>query len=258
MAMYGVGDRDDATERFEAGATERLEASAADVTSADRTVRFEARDDSAGFTVPGAQSSSTDVAPRPVALPHRIPAQFVPPAAEGSPGPDGRGHDAASIRIGNGVVSAVTPPSSGGARSASRRFWGRATRILSGLATVVLIGAAVWTAWQWWQHLRDKVQVASVAVAPAQVLDGECDVQYDIVGTITTNGKAGIVSYEWVRSDGQNSGTLKQSVGAGQTSTTVHLHWEFTGEGAMNATATLRVLAPTQTEGSAQIPYSCR
>ena len=129
--------------------------------------------------------------------------------------------------------------------------------MLSAIATVILIAAAAWTGWQWWEHLHNKVAVSAVAVAPAQVLDGQCDVQFDIVGTIATNGKAGKITYQWLRSDGQNSGTLTQTVSAGATSTTVHLYWKFTGEGSMDASATLHVLTPNVADGQTKFRYSC-
>jgi hypothetical protein len=239
--MYGnrYGDTDDATHRH--GADPR------DITAANRTVPMGARDDSADITVP-----------LPAALPRRTPAHpEAPPGGRAAiaPGPD-PSPAPISVRIGKGVVPA------GRSRSrdlgaASRRWQGHLTRVLSGLATLVLVAAAAWTGWQWWQRLHNRVEVANVAVAPAPQPAAGCDIQYDIVGTITTNGKAGTISYEWIRSDGQESGTLKQSVAAGQTSTTVHLYWKFTGEGSMTATATLRVLDPTRLDGATQFHYSC-
>ncbi|HEY2793351.1 MAG TPA: hypothetical protein VGJ28_13385, partial [Micromonosporaceae bacterium] len=89
------------------------------------------------------------------------------------------------------------------------------------------------------------------------VSKGTCDTEFDVTGTIATNGKAGNVTYEWLRSDGQNSGVLTESVAAGQKSTVVHLYWTFTGHGSVTARATLRVLTPNKVEQSAEFPYSC-
>jgi hypothetical protein len=339
--MSGTGDGDEVTERFDADPDA--------ITEVDRTVRLGSRDDSAGYTVPHAQGTPTELLqpppqfvrppqfvpppqfdpppqfvpppefdpaptqfvppdpaptqfvpppqpqfvpppqpqfvppPQPqfrqppqfpspppqfpspplrsrqpaLGLPQRIPGQFDPFAGSGSSAAERLDQHAPAIRIGSGVVVPIPPSRSRDGGPASRRWWGYATRVLSGIVTLAIIGVAVWTGWQWWQHMHDQVAVGNVSVAPAQLFDGTCDVQYDIVGTITTNGKAGTIAYEWLRSDGQQSGTLKQSVTAGQTSTTVHLYWKFTGKGSMTATATLRVLDPTQIDGAAQFLYSC-
>ncbi len=199
----------------------------------------------------------TSLAPAP--LPQRVPGRVETPPTGSGGGSGGSGtgsRTGTSIRIGKGVVPTALPRT-GDRTSRTRIFLGRATRVLSAIATLVLIAAAVWTGWQWWERLHNKVMVSSVAVAPAQLFDGKCNVQFDIVGTITTNGKAGTISYQWLRSDGQNSGTLTQTVASGQTSTAVHLYWKFTGEGSMNASATLHVLTPTVTDGSTRFRYSC-
>ncbi|GAA5179618.1 hypothetical protein GCM10023322_10130 [Rugosimonospora acidiphila] len=245
------------------GTTVRTDPDRLAVTRIDHTAYVEARDDSAGATVPETRDPSVDPPPQtPVGLPRRIPAHSPARGIE----PDlrtptefgmGSGDGAAPVRIGRGVIPPTKPANYPDVRSMPRRIWGRTVRVLSSLATVVLIAAAAWTGWQWWQHLHNKVQVAHVTVAPAQRLDGQCDVQYDIVGTIVTNGKSGTISYEWLRSDGQTSGTLTQSVGLGQRSTTVHLYWKFTGEGSLTASATLHLLSPQAPNGSAHFGYSC-
>lgn len=226
---------------------------------ADPTSGIAARDDSTGFTAPHSFGQSTDFPPRPaapIALPQRIPAQFAPPPRDWNASSTSRSLEppSKSIHIGSGVVAA-TPRRD--LRPVTRRWWGYLTRVLSALATLVLVAAAVWTGWQWWEHYHDKVAVSSVTVAPIRLPKGTCDVQYDVVGTITTNGKAGTVTYEWLRSDGQRSGVLSESVASGETSTVVHLYWTFTGHGSVTARATLRVLTPDQKDGSAQFPYSC-
>ena len=139
------------------------------------------------------------------------------------------------------------------------RSWGRRiTGVLSGIVTLVLVAGAAWIGWQWWQKWQNDVTVSSVAVAPAALPGAKCDTQVDIVGTINTNGKAGTISYQWVRSDGQRTGVLKQSVSGGQTSTKVHLYWRFSGQGTMAATATLDVLAPTKADGKTTFTYTCK
>ena len=212
-------------------------------------------------TSPPTQAVRPPQQPGPAALPQRFPAQYVPaqyapvPSGPASFGPNARSTgQSTSIRIGKGVTAAVKPARIRG----NRPWWGYLTRILSWILTVVIIAVLLWTAWQWWQRRHNAAVVTTVTVAPAQLFNNQCGVQYDIVGTIATNGKAGTITYEWVRSDGQRSGPLKQDVTAGQRSATVHLFWKFTGEGTMNATATLHVLKPSAVDGSAQFVYSCR
>jgi hypothetical protein len=153
-----------------------------------------------------------------------------------------------------GVGPTKTP-----AKLREKRPWGRrVTRVLSGVVTLVLVAGAVWIGWQWWQKWQNDVTVASVAVAPAALPGTKCDTQVDIVGTINTNGKAGTITYQWVRSDGQSSGVLSQSMASGQKSTRVHLYWRFSGKGTMAATATLDVLSPTKIDGATTFTYACK
>ena len=225
-----------------------------EITPAADTVRLSHRDDDAAYTEVFTERRPIDTAPATVALPRDGGTRFDLMAGAPAQRADStRYATAAPIRIGPGIVPEAVP-----APRRRRRWWGRLTRILSAVVTLVLVGGAAWTLWQWWQRSHNNVAVTSVAVAPAQQLAGKCDVQYDIVGTVMTNGKAGTISYEWVRSDGQSSGVLKQSVAAGETSTKVHLYWRFSGQGSMTAQATLHVLAPARIEGAAQFPYSCQ
>ena len=85
----------------------------------------------------------------------------------------------------------------------------------------------------------------------------ECDVTVDVVGTVRTNGRAGEITYTWSRSDGETTAALTEPVTAGQTSVDVHLLWTLTGRGRHDATATLRVIAPTPTEAAGSFTYDC-
>ena len=80
----------------------------------------------------------------------------------------------------------------------------------------------------------------------------------DVVGTVTTDGRAGTFTYQWLRSDGQVSAELTGSVADGVTSTQVHLMWTFSGPGTYPASATLRVLRPDPVEAVGHLTYSCR
>jgi hypothetical protein len=98
------------------------------------------------------------------------------------------------------------------------------------------------------------VQRVDVRAVPATAT---CDTTVDVVGTLVTDGQAGSVRYQWVRSDGQTSEVLSQTIASGVTTTDVHLQWSVTGQGRLAATATLRVLDPAPVEGSGGFTYSC-
>lgn len=104
----------------------------------------------------------------------------------------------------------------------------------------------------------DPLRVTGASVAPAVDPGGSCDVTVDVVGTVTTDGRPGALTYQWLRSDGQASQELSQSVADGATSTQVHLMWTFSGSGTYPATATLRVLRPDRLDAVGHFTYSCR
>jgi hypothetical protein len=228
-----LGDAYDATDYYGV-ADETVHRYAPAAIDDDRTMWFAGPDDTIQFTAPVAEIAAAAET-----------AAIVPADRHGTT-------DVISLRIGKGVTTGRP----GRFHRPDRRRRGRAVRFLAGVLTVVLVAAAAWTAWQWWHRLHNRVQVTAVTVTAARPATA-CDVQFDIVGTIATNGKPGTVAYHWVRSDGQDSGTLTQSVGAGQTGTAVHLYWKFTGQGRLTATATLRVLRPTSAEGTTRITYAC-
>jgi hypothetical protein len=95
------------------------------------------------------------------------------------------------------------------------------------------------------------------AQVTAAVAPGVCDTDVDVVGTVTTDGRAGTVRYQWLRSDGQTTEPQVQSVAAGTTTSQLHLLWSVSGHGRLPARATLRVLEPTPIEASGGFTYSC-
>ena len=78
-----------------------------------------------------------------------------------------------------------------------------------------------------------------------------------LTGTFSTNGAAGDITYQWERSDGTKSEQLRQAVTHGTRQVTVTLDWSFEGHGALDATATLRVLSPGSASAAATFAYSC-
>ncbi len=166
------------------------------------------------------------------------------------------GDAAVTHRFGPGMGATATPtptrqPSKPARRPRRRRRW---VGLVAGALATGLLAAAVVVV------LLDRAPALSVVgatVAPAADPGRACDVTVDVVGTVTTNGRAGTVTYEWSRSDGAGSGPLTSSVAEGATSVDVHLYWQFSGHGRLPATATLRVTAPAPVEASGSFTYDC-
>lgn len=85
-----------------------------------------------------------------------------------------------------------------------------------------------------------------------------CSGQETLTGVITTDGGAGTLDYQWVRSDGTKSDLLHQVVNSGDKVVDVTLVWNFEGTGSLHATAVLDILGPgTARSASASFDYSC-
>lgn len=169
-------------------------------------------------------------------------------AAGASPGPD------EVLRFGPGApirpASVPTWAAGGTTGPPKRRRPGRRFGALLVIAVVVAGLAFLLTR----PHEALAVEAVSVqAAAPGT----SCDTTVDVVGTVTTNGRAGSVTYQWWRNDGQPSAVLTQSVPTGTRTTEVHLPWTLTGRGRFDAEATLRVLEPGPYESVGRFTYSC-
>jgi hypothetical protein len=133
-----------------------------------------------------------------------------------------------------------------------------ARRVAGGLVTLgiaVLTGLLVW----WLLRGGPSVEVTGVQVtAPAAVQ--RCGTTVTVVGVIRTNGGQGDVSYRWRRSDGQNSGVFTDTVPRGRHSIRVPLRWTVQGSGSLHAVATLQIVSPKSSAGSAAsgaFEYEC-
>jgi hypothetical protein len=84
-----------------------------------------------------------------------------------------------------------------------------------------------------------------------------CNGTADIIGTITTNGYGGSISYQWVRDTEAPMATLVVDDASGSDTVHVELKWLFQGKGAGDAVAKLHVLTPDSAEASITFPYSC-
>ncbi|MFG2820166.1 hypothetical protein ACGFX4_12130 [Kitasatospora sp. NPDC048365] len=122
------------------------------------------------------------------------------------------------------------------------------------LPLVLLLGVLGWLGWD---RYGKPVTVSAVEVRTDDA-GPACDGTAVITGTVETDGGQGVVEYRWVRSDGTDSGTLRQQVSAGRHRTDVVLRWTFQGKGEMQATATLEVLSPSSRSAATTFTYTCR
>jgi uncharacterized protein (DUF2235 family) len=107
-----------------------------------------------------------------------------------------------------------------------------------------------------WQQAGRSVAVGKVAVTARPGVLG-CDGTADIVGLVTTNGRAGTLTYRWIRSDGTKSGVLREVMVQGQKHARLHLRWTYQGKGHRTAQAQLRILTPSQRSATTHFTYNC-
>ena len=131
-----------------------------------------------------------------------------------------------------------------------RRRW---AGLLSTLVTLA-IAAGVWI--YVYQRAHDKLTITNVTVTVADQVVG-CNRTADIIGTITTNGHGGPITYQWVRGTEPPGATLVVDDASGKKTVPVQLKWAFHGKGTIQAVAKLRVLTPDSAEASITFPYSC-
>ncbi|MEU6805203.1 hypothetical protein [Streptomyces neyagawaensis] len=107
-----------------------------------------------------------------------------------------------------------------------------------------------------WQRLGPSVEVRTVAVKARPAALG-CDETVDIVGLVTTDGRPGTLTYRWTRSDGTESGVLREVMVRGQTRARLHLLWTFEGKGRRTARVDLHILTPTDHKATKSFTYAC-
>ena len=151
-----------------------------------------------------------------------------------------------------GIPNWPMPPAPPQRRPPRRRWAG----LLSTLVTLAL-AAGVWI--YVYERTHDKLAITGVTVKVANVANQVlgCNRTADIIGTITTNGHGGPVSYQWVRGTEPPTATLVADDASGKSTVQVHLLWAFHGKGNIQAVAKLRVLTPDSAEASITFPYSC-
>lgn len=162
------------------------------------------------------------------------------------------------LRFGPGVTAALPAPFPlFPAAPAPRRTgaWRRYT-----LAAVVLIGVLCYLAWQRYGpalEVRDLV-VATDAADAADARGPGCDGTADVVAVVRTNGRPGVLTYRWLRSDGTRSEQLTERVPSGRKEARLHLLWTFQGAGTYRAKAELELVSPVRRTAAAEFTYRCR
>lgn len=169
--------------------------------------------------------------------------------------PDGPAPDRVEgsvMRFGPGVTAALPLPfplSPGPAPRRRRSEWRRYT-----LAAVILIGVLGYLGWQ---RYGPALEVGGVVVSADPEGPG-CDGTADVVSVVRTNGRPGVLTYRWLRSDGTRSEKLTERVPSGGREARLHLLWTFQGAGTYPAKAELELVSPVRRTAAAEFTYRCR
>jgi serine/threonine protein kinase len=134
-------------------------------------------------------------------------------------------------------------------RPRSRPVWRGVVSTLITAAIVAGVGVYLWER----EHQTLKITGVNVTAANPSV---GCDGTADIIGTISTNGHGGTISYQWVE-NGVEQPALVADDASDSNTLQVSLKWAFHGKGTGRAVAELRVLNPQQRESSIIFPYTC-
>lgn len=138
-----------------------------------------------------------------------------------------------------------------------RRRRRRVRGLISGLITVALLAGVL--AWLLLRGQGSGLEVTAIEVRTPQQTQ-TCNATVNVTGVLTTNGKAGRIAYRWIRSDGNDSGLLYQTVETGRREVTVPMSWTIDGPGQRRFTATLELVEPESgaNKASSAFGYSCR
>ena len=132
-----------------------------------------------------------------------------------------------------------------------RRRWAGLLSSLLTVAIVAGVAAYVWTK----THETLKITSATVSVTNPDKI--ACNSTVDVVGTISTNGKGGPITYQWTK-DGENLPTGTVTAASGQQQVRVELQWYLGGRGVHHATAIFQVFTPNVISAqSASFTYKC-
>ncbi|MEV0901146.1 hypothetical protein [Actinoplanes sp. NPDC049802] len=178
-------------------------------------------------------------------------AHLGPPAPAGQP--TVRTHQ--EVRFGPGVPTAPAaapawPRTPGAGRPRLRRLVSVVSSLLT-LALVVVVGYHVW------QRLSP-LEVESASVAVPEPAGNRCDVTVGVVATVRTNGRSGVIRYQWLRSGELPGDVLTEEVGSGRRTVALTLKWTFNGVGATTETATVNIIEPAPLQAGTEVAYRCR
>lgn len=167
-----------------------------------------------------------------------VPAQPAPPVWQAPQAVTGQG---------DGTPNWPTVP-----RPRPRPVWRGVVSIL--LTAAIVAGAGVYL----WERTHQTLKITSVDVTAANKTVG-CNGTADIIGTITTNGHGGPITYQWIRGSVTDPALVADDA-SGSNTLRVYLNWAFHGKGTGMAVAKLRILKPQEpqsAEASITFPYSC-
>ncbi|MCB5179260.1 hypothetical protein [Streptomyces antimicrobicus] len=164
--------------------------------------------------------------------------------------------DGSVLRFGPGVTAAAVAPfpvvAGPAAAAPARRRWGAGLRRYA-LAGAVLLAVL---AYLLWQRYGPAVTVRDVVVS-TDAAGPSCDATADVVAAVRTDGRAGTLTYRWIRSDGTRSERMTERVTRGQHEARLHLMWTFQGPGSYPARAELELLEPTRRTAAVEFTYHC-
>ncbi|MEV4466485.1 hypothetical protein AB0J51_23040 [Micromonospora echinofusca] len=158
------------------------------------------------------------------------------------------------VRFGPGVPTTPPPAPAWPSPPRRRSAWRTVTSVLSTLLTVALLAAVGLYLWQ----RISPLEVTGVTLAVAQPAGDRCDVTIDVVATVSTNGRAGEIRYQWLRTGSAPGSLLTERVGRGQRTVELTLRWAFSGVGTTTETATVNITSPAPVQAQTPVSYDCR
>jgi hypothetical protein len=94
-------------------------------------------------------------------------------------------------------------------------------------------------------------------VAVPRPAGNRCDVTVNVVATVLTNGRSGVIRYQWFRSDAPPGAVLTEQVGRGQRTAALTLKWTFGGIGTTTESATVNIIEPSPLKAATKVAYRC-
>ncbi|MFY1593973.1 hypothetical protein [Micromonospora sp. WMMD737] len=158
------------------------------------------------------------------------------------------------VRFGPGVPTTPPPAPAWPAPARRRSPWRTVASVLSTLLTVALLAAVGLYLWQ----RISPLEVTGVTVTVPQPAGDRCDVTVDVVATVSTNGRAGVIRYQWLRTGSAPGSLLTERVGYGQRTVELTLRWAFSGVGSTSETATVNITSPAPVQAQTPVSYGCR